>query len=209
MGQYRQWLHYRDIDRHLQAQREKLTQEIAHLREQVQRIEASHPDAQNSIFLALVQQRTRQSMEQPIANAPHTLVSLNSFTGNGVPAEAMQHRPPMPPFLPLPPLPHRQDEPRPDEVNSNLDTQGQTDPQLTIPKWLYRAASQSGPLDPQSAQTNRLVQRWLERWGKQTPQSLQPSQLPTQTDQEQHQADSTASDTSLPPFSILHEDNHS
>lgn len=214
MGQYRQWLHYRDIDRHLQAQREKLTQEIAHLQEQVQRIEAAHPDEKNSIFQALMQQQTTPPVQlptsQPIqrpAPSVQQSVSLNSPPDTTAQRYGIQkHNPQTPyvydPFQPLPPLPHL-NEAQPEEISASLDERDSrdlTDPQLTIPRWLHRAASTSpsGPLDSQSVQTNRLVQRWLERWGKQLP-----------PDSGQMQANDPPYDTSHQSNSITREDRDS
>lgn len=211
MGQYRQWLHYRDVDRHLHAQREKLTQEIAHLREQVQRIEAVHPDVGNSIFQALIQQRTTLPVQLPAshpvqqpASPVQQSVSSDPFPDTSAQRNDMKGHNPQTPhdyasFPPLPPLPH-QNEAQPEEILTSLDARDArdlTDPQLTIPRWLQRAAStsQSGPLDAQSAQTNRLVQRWLERWGKQLP-----------PDSNQKQTDNTPYDTSRPSNSVIHED---
>ncbi|MBE3557916.1 MAG: hypothetical protein IMW89_01655 [Ktedonobacteraceae bacterium] len=52
---------------------------------------------------------------------------------------------------------------------------GESAPQLTLPPWLRNAfpASQ-GPTDQQSVRTNKLVQRWIERWGQR--ESQQPEQ---------------------------------
>ena len=179
MGQYRQWLHYRDIDRHLHVQREKLTREIAHLQEQLQHLEAAHPEVSNSLIQALVQQRTTQSVQPVVANTPPTPVPLNSSPvqpQEEVTPALLQPQHPQTPLSPVyasfPPLPHPVHMQNPDE-----DVPAPTDPQIAIPHWLRRAASQSGPLDPQVQQTNRLVQRWIERWGKQLPDQIdQPGQ---------------------------------
>lgn len=180
MGQYRQWLHYRDVDRHLQAQREKVIQEITHLQQQVQRSEAIHPDASNGILHALIQHLALQSMS--VANVAAEPVPHNSISSEVVQSEEVGHRQEeVVAFL---------------DVNE-LDAKEQTDPQLSIPRWLDRTTSQSGSLDPQSVQTNLLVQRWLERWGKQQPE------------QAQSQTEGTALDTSLASLSINHEDTHS
>ncbi|HCI80708.1 MAG TPA: hypothetical protein DHW02_13575 [Ktedonobacter sp.] len=180
MGQYRQWLHYRDIDRHLHIQREKLTREIAHFQEEVQRLEAAHPEASNSLIQALVQQRSVPPVQPEISNIPPTPVPLNSppehMREEVKPAMLHTHNPQTPPppiYASLPPLPHPIHTQTQEE-----DILAPTDPQISIPHWLRRAASvsQSGPLDPQGQQTNRLVQRWLERWGKQLPDQDQPYQ---------------------------------
>ena len=192
MGQYRQWLHYRDIDRHLHLQREQLTNEIAHLQEQLHCLETARPDADNNIVQALITQQATQSV-QPRAITPPTSVSSVSPEvplPDWVREEARQYTPnpqtPLPTVSPtyasLPPLPHPIHPQHSQYTQSqNDDVPAPTDPQIAIPHWLRRAASvsQSGPLDPQGVQTNRLVQRWIERWGKQLPeQPEQPYQDP-------------------------------
>lgn len=51
---------------------------------------------------------------------------------------------------------------------------------LEIPDWLQHitVSTEQGymPIDPESVRTNRLVQRWLTRWGKQTPPPLKTSE---------------------------------
>lgn len=58
-----------------------------------------------------------------------------------------------------------------------FDEYGQTQPQIELPWWLRNIAlaasidrtNRTGPLDPETLRTNRLVQRWLERWGQRPP----------------------------------------
>lgn len=206
MGQYRQWLHYRDIDRHLHTQREKLIQEITYLQEQVQRLEMTYQEGDNSLVQALLQQRPMQFV-QPATSSTSPTPVLNNVQPDRVREETGQYVsnpqtpvPSMSPMYPsLPPLPHPIHAQNQDE-----DIPAPTDPQITIPQWLLRAtsASPSGPLDSQGIQTNRLVQRWLERWGKQLPEQVEQSQEPQNgTSLNQHQSNSINSINS-----ITHED---
>lgn len=61
----------------------------------------------------------------------------------------------------------------PDDMQELFDEHGQTDPQMELPWWLRKIVASSntplpdGPIDQESVRTNRLVQRWLERWGRQ------------------------------------------
>lgn len=77
---------------------------------------------------------------------------------------------------PLPPLPHAEIVLLPEDMNAFFDQHTLTDPQLDLPWWLRTVVTDTngnqvnGPIDPQSIRTNRLVQRWLERWS-QPPQS--------------------------------------
>lgn len=211
MGQYRQWLHYRDIDRHLHTQREQLMQKIAHLQEQLQRLETTHPNANNSIVQALIMHYATQDVQPQAMPTSPTPLPFNS-QADSVREETAQYTPhpqtPVPsvspmyaslPPLPLPSLPQNRDE----DVS---DISAPTDPQITIPQWLLRATStsQSGPLDPQGLQTNRLVQRWLERWGKQLPD--QPDQ--SVQNQEQHNGTSLNQHQSNAVNPATHEDSY-
>lgn len=79
----------------------------------------------------------------------------------------------------FPPLPPSETVLLPEDIKPFFDEHGQTDPQLEIPWWLRSiltssdAAHPTGPIDLERIRTNRLVQRWLERWKKQpaTPQA--------------------------------------
>jgi len=72
----------------------------------------------------------------------------------------------------LPPLPHAEIVLLPEDMNAFFDQHSQTDPQLDLPWWLRSIVTDAegnqinGPIDPQSVRTNRLVQRWLERWSR-------------------------------------------
>lgn len=77
-----------------------------------------------------------------------------------------------------PRIPHQEMALLPDDMNSFIDEHSLTDPQIELPWWLRNLAVASrinhsdGPIDFESIRTNRLVQRWLERWGNQpSPQN--------------------------------------
>ncbi len=61
----------------------------------------------------------------------------------------------------------------PEDMIAFFDEHEQTDPQLELPWWLRNITvsskgEQAGrPIDHNSIRTNRLVQRWIERWGRQ------------------------------------------
>ena len=78
-------------------------------------------------------------------------------------------------YTPLPPIPHAIDL-VPEDINTFPDEYAPTEPQIALPWWLQKAAlsaTQSNSLDAQSVRTNRLVQRWLERWGRLEEQTQQ------------------------------------
>jgi hypothetical protein len=63
-----------------------------------------------------------------------------------------------------------------------FEEHAQTDPQLELPWWLRNIAISSKdkqsnrPIDHHSNRTNRLVQRWIERWGRQSSTTLKPTE---------------------------------
>ncbi|HYT33865.1 MAG TPA: hypothetical protein VEL69_02425 [Ktedonobacteraceae bacterium] len=66
----------------------------------------------------------------------------------------------------------------PEDMSSFIDEHSLTDPRIELPWWLHNITAPSGannsnrPIDQESIRTNRLVNRWLERWGHQpTPQN--------------------------------------
>jgi hypothetical protein len=69
----------------------------------------------------------------------------------------------------------------PEDMYAFFEEHARTDPQLELPWWLRKItvangdAETSRPIDQESIRTNRLVQRWVERWGRQS----QPSSLET------------------------------
>ncbi len=186
MGQYRQWLHYRQVDQQLHTLKEHLTTELQHIHEQ----NAQHAeplDANNSIVQALLSYTQKPSsalnaVEQQFEVADIqridtiSLLFERSRLPNLEPLFENHVQPPSPApiaqptktFAPLPPLPH-QSSPSSEMAENVSDNQQQTEPQTALPWWLRKAAlaAPGNGLDPQSVRTNQLVQRWLERWGKQ------------------------------------------
>ena len=82
-------------------------------------------------------------------------------------------------------LNHSEIELLPEDMIAFFDEHEQTDPQLELPWWLRKITvsskdQQAGrPIDHNSIRTNRLVQRWIERWGR------QPSTTLTSTENEE------------------------
>jgi hypothetical protein len=61
----------------------------------------------------------------------------------------------------------------PEDMTTFFDEHAQTEPQVELPWWLRNIAmagvnsmQRNGPIDQESIRTNRLVQRWVERWGR-------------------------------------------
>lgn len=201
MGQYQQWLHYRAIDQHLQAQLEMLERELAQLHEHAHLLEQSiqplhdsisdEPSpvdgqetlqADNQILHALAENLNGQlssminmrddtftPMPTPLPetppNEPAETISPALFGWANLPNFGPQVLPPSS----LPPVPHSDMPLLPEDMGTFFDQHDQTDPQLELPRWLRNAISRpDGPIDWETIRTNRLVQRWVERWNRHT-----------------------------------------
>ena len=213
MGQYQQWLHYREVDQHLQAQLEMLERELvqlqehAHLLEQSIQplydsgsVETSSADKQellqthNQIIHALAAslngqhsplESTRKDTLTPIPtplpettpdNPAETISpalfawsNLPNFRPQQVPVEISKAGNASPysntPHLSLPAVPPS--ALLPEDMATFFDKHDQTEPQLELPPWLLNAINRSdGPIDQETIRTNRLVQRWIERWNR-------------------------------------------
>ena len=218
MAQYQEWLHYHEVESHLQAQLAELVDELAQLQEHAHFYEqdiyppsAGAQDRDNSllspdniILHALtahinghtssngykVRERftlpeSRSEMipsehSEPISPALFAQGNLPNFETPTIPAEnpktdvsqfAPYHD------QPLPPIPHYAMALLPEDMVAFFDEHTTTEPQIELPWWLHNLTNVSngiGPIDQESSRTNRLVQRWLERWGKH-PSHLQKS----------------------------------
>ncbi len=74
MGQYQQWLHYREIDQQLHAELEALEAQLADLQERARQIEQTLPQANNqiiSVLATMLKEQTtlanRMRADEPIA----------------------------------------------------------------------------------------------------------------------------------------------
>lgn len=81
---------------------------------------------------------------------------------------------------PIPSTPHSEMALLPEDMAAFFEEYTQTDPQLELPWWLRNITSAragtGSPIDQESIRTNRLVKRWLERWGR--PSSQEQQQMP-------------------------------
>lgn len=219
MGQYQQWLHYREVDKQLQSQLETLERELAQLQDCAQSeaqtdqssLDAVPPETwhlqkpafestlltENKIIRVLADSFNGQvpaiehtdipTTNQPAPDVPGETISsalfawsnLPNFDTPEMPMEPQVTSPPNPDLeQPHPRIPHQEMALLPDDMNSFIDEHTLTDPQIELPWWLRNLAVTSrtnhsdGPIDFESIRTNRLVQRWLERWGHQpSPQN--------------------------------------
>jgi hypothetical protein len=202
MGQYQQWLHYQAIDRRLRAQAETFEAELAQLQKHLDLLEQQEaaPLTENPIFQALVANLHIQNVP-PKSTNPYTNGSTTFSTSDlqssepgdsispallswgGLPDFGLQDIEEAGPAVEqVPPLTSNSDvELLPEDMMAFFDEHAKTDPQLELPWWLRNIAISSkdkkgrGPIDHNSIRTNRLVQRWIERWGRQSSTTLKPA----------------------------------
>ena len=203
MGQYRQWLHYRHVDQQLKTQKEHLTQALQDLREHINALDAHALAIDNHIVQALMLYTKSLSLpietlvtEQQIENGHQPeIVSQALFDHSRLPDFEQPPEKVLPKhhtqvYAPLPPIPHKAIDLVPEDTTVLLDEYAPTEPQIALPWWLQKAAlsaTQSNSLDAQSVRTNRLVQRWLERWGRQEEQTPQATNTNGQHFPPQHE----------------------
>ena len=155
MGQYRQWLEYRDVDRQLHTYLKQLEDEFVQLQLRLDALmDANAPnDAINNNpiiqALALSMQPSipmLRVMPEPYASTQNT--SSGAYTFH-------------PERMPIPQdMPNFQQE-------AVLGTLPQTPPWWSDTQPVMPAVEPiQGLVDQQSVRTNRLVQRWVARWGR-------------------------------------------
>jgi len=199
MGKYSQWLYHREIDQQLRERLERIEQELHALQEQAALLEDAASCSDNSILQAIAMQQSAESLledtpsstaQRPLTNGKEhssksvspalfawsslpnldtQKVQMPGMALNGQKSEAAPQTPtPYPEHL------------LPTDMATSIDTDEQTLPQIQVPKWLRKASLATNTTDRQRSvpdeRTNTSIQRWLERWGKQVPDS--PQQKP-------------------------------
>lgn len=202
MGQYQQWLHYQEIHKRLNSQLENFEMELAQLQDCLDRLGqqdevVSFTD--NPIVKALVAHLTSQPVP-PISNARRALETNNpsefgSDQSDDTISPALRSWGGLPNFelyeIKAPSLIDRDssaffNHPEiallPEDMIAFFEEHEQTDPQLELPWWLRNITvsskdEQAGrPIDHNTIRTNRLVQRWIERWGRQSSTALKSTE---------------------------------
>jgi hypothetical protein len=191
MGQYSKWLHYREIDRQLQAQRDKLERNLHNLQEQARALQAHNLYAPNSIIQALQQQYMHPDSQipAPSTDAPSSHHSVPEHsTSTALPV--VYPRPLQPPLpgtidhsrYTSPTLPMRTSilkaaqltpvTARPSATALQLASDTRVIPVRDAPPEALRytgharPGNRTLPVDQQSEHTDQMVQRWVERWSK-------------------------------------------
>ncbi|OLE06419.1 MAG: hypothetical protein AUG82_03460 [Ktedonobacter sp. 13_1_20CM_4_53_11] len=165
MGQYQQWMHYREVDEQLQSQLETLERELAKFQDCAQSEAQLDQPSQDAVSPEM-RSSEKLALENRLLTDNKLIRALaDSFNGQ-LPAQAIEHaNHPASNAMAL----------LPDDMSSFIDEHSLTDPQVELPWWLRNVAVASsinyanGPIDQESIRTNRLVQRWLERWGQRPP----------------------------------------
>lgn len=198
MGQYRQWLQHREADQQLRTALAQLEAEMISLQEQVHIVAdvSSFPSpAHNPLILALVASldslsfsttsvplngSTSITKQDTIAETTQSPTSPMEYTLDPVESKSVEKDTPFSTTtqeVVTGSVPHPEMTLLPEDIMMFFDEQAQTDPQLELPWWLRNLIEHSlsgqgtRPIDPESLRTNRLVQRWSERWGQQLPPS--------------------------------------
>ncbi len=196
MSQYRQWLHHRQVDLQLHTLQKHLVTELEHV--QQQSLDTPPLSATNSVIQALTRYTTASTSQEPPATLPHTngqtpptqtihaseTISQALFDHSRLPdLETLLIADSVLPVLAnqvmhtTTPTPSQAERTLLPESEEAMLYASQTEPQVVLPWWLHSAAlsdtqgSTSSMSDAQNMRTNKLVQRWLERWGRQENQA--------------------------------------
>lgn len=203
MGQYQQWLHYQEIDRRLRATLDALEKELGQIESHPNGSQQPDMLLANPIIAAL-SARLFASMNGHTSPRTNTGTSnhISDKETTGQPAHensetisaALLHWGELPDFgpqglqtahqhdiQPFLSLDHAEIELLPEDMFAFFEEHSQTDPQLELPWWLRKINITNGddesgkPIDQESIRTNRLVQRWVERWGRQSQGDFTPT----------------------------------
>lgn len=196
MGQYQQWLHYQEIDRHLRTQLEALEADLARLQEYLHLLEQEQPEqltclADNPILQLLAANLNghstppKSTTRNPgLSSKPGESISSALLSWGGLPNFGPQElKETFPdPENALPSTSHPQSELLPEDMAAFFEEHAQTETRVELPWWLRNltisTSSTQGnlPIDQESIRTNRLVQRWIERWGRQSSTTFKPAE---------------------------------
>ncbi len=198
MGQYQQWLHYQGVDRRLRATLDALEQELGQIESQSNGSPQPAMLLANPIISALSVQIATSSNGHASPQDDTDTSSNNparppSNGSAGTISAALLHRGELPDFgppglhpsdqyeiVPSLSIDHPEIELLPEDMFAFFEEHSQTDPQIELPWWLRKITiiskedDTSKPIDQESIRTNRLVQRWVERWGHQSQEGYLP-----------------------------------
>ncbi len=194
MGQYQQWSYHREVDQQLQAQLERLEQELQPLLEQVALSGDVLSCTDNPITQAIAMQQSAESLFvdtselSPIAGLFFTSTTDSEQSGETIsPALSAWSR--------LPNLdtqkmqmqtaqstnkepeieanPHPEATLLPEDMTTFIDTHTSTAPRLHVPRLMQPMQSSIKAAEPEATPDDRTdysIQRWRERWGRDASQ---------------------------------------
>lgn len=199
MGQYRQWLHTREVDQQLKARLEALEEELKQIYNQADLLAATTSCTDNKIIQILARSQKTDayfttkakhsssdhtasahlSTEQPKTGVSPALFAwsrLPNFDSQVVPTSSLQTKT----SSPLLATSHSEIDLLPKDIATFASAHTQAVSQIKLPKRPHKtvstsASSQHSQVDQQSSQINYNVQRWLERW-RRYPKMLREDQ---------------------------------
>lgn len=212
MGQYREWLRYREFNIKLHAQLRLLEEDIVQLQQQIGMYAQYAFPEENAVLLALAASLDAQTqgLSLPLApldtSSPTTIPTTEQTQATISPALHAWSELPFfetvtttdtgvnltetaRPSLshtqqePVPTTPHEEITLLPQDMSAFFEEHTMTEPQIELPWWLRTLIESSlssqgtRPIDQESLRTNRLVQRWSERWGRVTPSQQQQAHV--------------------------------
>jgi hypothetical protein len=204
MSQYSQWLYHREVDQQLREHLELLEQELHSLQEQAVLLEDAASNTENPILQAIAMQQSAEALleDTSVPSSAQQLPESEEQASKSVSSAlfAWSHLPNLDTQkVPLaanalatsevdgirqPSLPYPEVNLLPSDMATFIDTHQQTSPQTRLPKWLRHATpvahTTEQPKPAPSApdeRTDASIRRWLQRWGKQLPDSP-PAQKP-------------------------------
>lgn len=193
MGQYRQWLQYRETDRHLHEQMYQLEEQLVQLETQIDHTPTEEMLADNIIMHALAMYAqsgsdgTSAEQEAPAhqltQNFLPALQARGSFSAADTPKilQSLRQQQNAKKINAIPTTPHTELALLPEDIGAFIDEHTQTGQQRPPAWWLQTiqqnisATSQIAPGETNGqaesgTRTNHLVQRWVARWGRQLSQ---------------------------------------
>lgn len=158
MGQYQQWLHAQEIDRHLKAEVESLATEVLYLKDRIAVLEQTLPKTENVIIHALLAYQQNQVAREQPTHERGVQPSWSSSSSMETP------RPPATETAPYYFGQRSKQGLLPAEMLAFFEKREQTNPD----QWQRRRNAgdnaEKHAIDEETRQQNENVQRWFERW---------------------------------------------
>jgi hypothetical protein len=183
MGQYRQWLHYREMDQQLHIRLEQVEKQAAELEAEIHHLANNNSSStdDNVIMHALVRMYTTPTQEQVAQESAHAEAHYTVMPGESGEIERSNDASAGSPSWAASALFAQSyltnfdtfDPPTLQSLSPYAET-GLLPEDLAVffngqhyhTNALLTASHQAFPVDKQSLRNDRLIQRWFERWGR-------------------------------------------